>query len=99
MIDGGAGALAGGAPSGTFDPWSYRDDAWVTGADLIGYKVEATDGGIGKIDKASHEVIAPPAIGVRSRDRIPGSPAGARPFMVLSVRQAAAILVAWISPR
>ena len=25
-------------------------------ADLVGYKVEATDGGIGKIDSASHEV-------------------------------------------
>jgi hypothetical protein len=52
------GAIAGGAPSGDFDPWSYRDDAGVTGAELVGYKVEATDGGIGKIDSASHEVNA-----------------------------------------
>lgn len=45
---------AGGA--GSFDPWRYRDDAGVSGADLVDYKVEATDGGIGKIDSASHEV-------------------------------------------
>jgi hypothetical protein len=47
---------AGGTPS--FDPWSYRDDAGVTGRDLVGYKVEATDGGIGKVDTASHDVNA-----------------------------------------
>lgn len=49
-------AFPGGAPSGAFDPWSYRDDAAVSGADLVGYKVEATDGGIGKIDSASSGV-------------------------------------------
>lgn len=37
------------------DPWSYQDDTWATSADLVGYKVEATDGSIGKIDAASHE--------------------------------------------
>ncbi|MFU8871105.1 PRC-barrel domain-containing protein [Micromonospora sp. SL4-19] len=50
------GAFAGSAPAGRFDPWRYRDDAGVTGIDLVGYKVEATDGGIGKVDRASHEV-------------------------------------------
>jgi len=45
-------------PSGSFDPWRYRDDVTLSGADLIGYKVEATDGGIGKVDEASHEVNA-----------------------------------------
>jgi hypothetical protein len=45
-------------PSGTFDPWSYRDDAGITGVDLVGYKVTATDGAIGKIDHASNEVAA-----------------------------------------
>ncbi|GAA3743542.1 PRC-barrel domain-containing protein [Micromonospora maritima] len=54
--DGGQGAHAGGAPAGAFDPWRYRDQAGVASADLTGYKVEATDGSIGKIDKASHEV-------------------------------------------
>jgi hypothetical protein len=39
----------------TFDPWNYRPDAgWTTDQDMVGYKVEATDGGIGKIDEASH---------------------------------------------
>ncbi|SCG37748.1 hypothetical protein [Micromonospora inositola] len=56
MIDGGQGVVAGGAPAGAFDPWRYRDEAGVSSADLVGYHVEATDGGIGKIDSASHEV-------------------------------------------
>ena len=43
---------------GAFDPWRYRDDAGVTGADLVGYKVEASDGGIGKVDSCSTEVNA-----------------------------------------
>lgn len=44
--------------SESFQPWRYRDDAGVTGADLVGYHVEATDGGIGKIDRANYEVDA-----------------------------------------
>jgi hypothetical protein len=50
--------VAGGTPAGAFDPWSYRDDAGVAGANLVGYKVEATDGSIGKIDGDSAEVNA-----------------------------------------
>lgn len=42
----------------TFDPWRYRDDVDITGVDLGGYKVEAADGGIGKVDEASHDVNA-----------------------------------------
>jgi hypothetical protein len=49
-------SASGGVPRGAFDPWSFRDEAGVTGVDLVGYKVEATDGGIGKIDSASHDV-------------------------------------------
>jgi hypothetical protein len=45
-------------PGRSFDPWSYRDDVTMGGADLTGYKVEAADGGIGKVDEASHEVSA-----------------------------------------
>jgi hypothetical protein len=56
LTQGGQGAVAGGAPAGPFDPWSYRDEAGVASADLVGYKVEALDGGIGKIDNASHAV-------------------------------------------
>ncbi|MCM0677202.1 PRC-barrel domain-containing protein [Micromonospora phytophila] len=56
LVHGGQGAFPGGAPTGRFDPWSYRDEAGVTGVDLVGYKVEASDGSIGKVDQASHEV-------------------------------------------
>jgi len=48
----------GGVPTGAFDPWSFRDEAGVTGSDLVGYKVEATDGSIGKIDAHSQDVAA-----------------------------------------
>ncbi|GAA1249411.1 hypothetical protein GCM10009665_45240 [Kitasatospora nipponensis] len=42
--------------SGT-DIWAYRTTAGhVPGLDLTGYRVEATDGHIGKIDKHSEEV-------------------------------------------
>ncbi|WDZ87376.1 PRC-barrel domain containing protein [Micromonospora cathayae] len=58
VTDEGQGAFPGTAPTGTFDPWRYRDESGVTGADLVGYQVEATDGSIGKIDEASHEVNA-----------------------------------------
>jgi len=49
-------SASGAAPTGDFDAWSFRDEAGVTGADLVGYGVEATDGGIGKVDEASREV-------------------------------------------
>jgi hypothetical protein len=39
------------------DMWTYRDQSWTT-RQLTGYSVEAIDGGIGKIDEASHEVGA-----------------------------------------
>jgi len=35
--------------------WTYRIDVVDVGRDIVGYDVEATDGGIGKIDKASNE--------------------------------------------
>jgi len=37
------------------DVWSYRDTTF-TQTNLTGYKVEARDGGIGKIDEATTEV-------------------------------------------
>ncbi|WP_170318770.1 PRC-barrel domain-containing protein [Allorhizocola rhizosphaerae] len=52
------GPIAGAGTGNTFDPWSYRDEVAVNGASLTGYKVEAVDGGIGKVDDASHEVGA-----------------------------------------
>jgi hypothetical protein len=39
------------------DLWTYRDTILGT-ADLTGYKVEAIDGSIGKIDEASNDVGA-----------------------------------------
>jgi hypothetical protein len=54
-----------------FTPWSWRDPASLSGGyepteavdetgridvDLVGYKVEATDGHIGSIDQASYDV-------------------------------------------
>src|SRR5438093_8120736 len=41
----------------TTDIWAYREQTWTT-SDLSGYKVEALDGSIGKIDAASHDVGA-----------------------------------------
>jgi hypothetical protein len=50
-------ANEGGAMSGT-NVWVYRESLITdidTATDLVGYEVEATDGRIGKIDKASTE--------------------------------------------
>jgi hypothetical protein len=35
--------------------WTYRDTAW-SGTNLDGFEVEASDGGIGKVDEATNEV-------------------------------------------
>jgi hypothetical protein len=45
-------------PERSFQPWGYREDVSLSGADLAGYKVEATDGAIGHVDEAGHEVNA-----------------------------------------
>jgi hypothetical protein len=44
----------------TMDPWTYGDADTIgidvtKGLDLTGYSVEATDGGIGKVDEATYE--------------------------------------------
>ena len=39
----------------TADMWTWRDQSWA-GLDLVGFDVEATDGGIGKVDEATHDV-------------------------------------------
>ncbi|MFE5488261.1 PRC-barrel domain-containing protein [Streptomyces sp. NPDC056527] len=42
-----------------YDIWGYRPDAgYQAGTDIVGFKVEATDGSIGKISKHSDEVGA-----------------------------------------
>jgi hypothetical protein len=40
----------------TPDLWTYRDQFTADEIDLVGYKVEATDGSIGKVDEATFEV-------------------------------------------
>ena len=39
----------------TADMWTWRDQSWA-GQDVEGFDVEATDGGIGKVDEATHDV-------------------------------------------
>ena len=39
----------------TTDLWTYRDTTW-RGNALVGFNVEASDGGIGKIDDATDDV-------------------------------------------
>jgi hypothetical protein len=41
----------------TADVWVYRETIWMQ-SDLTGFKVEALDGSIGKIDEASNDVGA-----------------------------------------
>jgi PRC-barrel domain len=45
----------------TTEPWTYRDvDTlgvdMMRGVDIVGFEIEATDGGIGKIDEATYDV-------------------------------------------
>lgn len=39
-------------------PWRFPEDVDVAGGDLVGYRVEATDGGIGTVDSWAVEVDA-----------------------------------------
>ncbi|MFI5531812.1 PRC-barrel domain-containing protein [Kitasatospora sp. NPDC051853] len=44
---------------GSVDIWAFRTGSGhVSGSDLVGFKVEATDGHIGKVDRLSEEVGA-----------------------------------------
>src|SRR5687767_16003936 len=38
-----------------WEPWTYRDQGWLA-TDITGYKLEALDGEIGKVDKATKEI-------------------------------------------
>jgi hypothetical protein len=38
------------------DIWAFRTDSDLKGTDLVGFSVEAVDGGIGKIDEGTHEM-------------------------------------------
>jgi hypothetical protein len=39
-----------------WEPWSYPAEVSTGSKDLVGFKVEATDGHIGKVDEASYDV-------------------------------------------
>jgi hypothetical protein len=39
------------------DLWTYQETSWIE-SDIVGFKVEALDGSIGKVDEASHDVGA-----------------------------------------
>ena len=38
------------------DIWTFRTEPSLTGAELVGFSVEAIDGGIGKIDEGTEEM-------------------------------------------
>ena len=40
----------------TEDIWGYDPQHYTTGTDLTGFKVEATDGHVGKVDQATYDV-------------------------------------------
>ncbi len=50
------GGIESVLPGQRFDPWRYREDVEVGTSNLVGYKVEASDGGIGKVDSWTNEV-------------------------------------------
>lgn len=42
-----------------FDAWSYREaSGYAEGSDLVGYKIAATNGDIGKVNEANYETGA-----------------------------------------
>ncbi|HET6532475.1 MAG TPA: PRC-barrel domain containing protein [Actinoplanes sp.] len=50
--------MTGSGSQTWWDPWTYRRDAGVSAhrADLAGFAVEATDGSIGTVQRATYEV-------------------------------------------
>ncbi len=49
-------AAPGGANAAIADIWTFRTEEPLGDIDVTGYSVEATDGGIGKVDEATYEV-------------------------------------------
>lgn len=47
--------MAYGNPIVAWRPWDYTDQTWL-GTDITGYSIEAIDGSIGKVDKATYDV-------------------------------------------
>ena len=50
--------MAGGTEAAVADIWTFRTAEPLGDIDVTGYSVEATDGGIGKVDEATYEVGA-----------------------------------------
>lgn len=50
--------MTGSRTQGDWNPWTYRRSAGTNEAnvDLVGFDVEATDDGIGKVDEATYDV-------------------------------------------
>ena len=48
--------MTAGADAAVADIWTYRTSEPLGDIDVTGYSVEATDGGIGKIDEATYDV-------------------------------------------
>jgi hypothetical protein len=48
--------IGSGTGAAVADIWTYRTSEPLGDIDVTGYSVEATDGGIGKIDEATYEV-------------------------------------------
>ena len=48
--------MAGGTEAAVADIWTFRTAEPLGDIDVTGYSVEATDGGIGKVDEATYEV-------------------------------------------
>lgn len=47
-------AFGGGTRA--YDAWNYRDDVGYDNRDLAGYRVDASDGHIGKVHRSSHDL-------------------------------------------
>jgi hypothetical protein len=49
--------MIGSGSQSTWDPWTYRRDVgiWGNRAELAGFDVEATDGSIGTVEKATYD--------------------------------------------
>jgi hypothetical protein len=39
-----------------WQPWTYRDASWSSARNFVGYKIDALDGEIGKVDDATYDV-------------------------------------------
>jgi hypothetical protein len=50
--------MPGGSDAAVVDIWTFRTAEPLGDIDVTGYSVEATDGGIGKVDEATYEVGA-----------------------------------------